>query len=170
MMVNEELMLFLAHSVELEAEARERYEELAGAMAQHHNAEVADFFERMAREASQHLAEVESMVGHVSLPVLKAWEFRWPRAEAPESASYEAVHYRMSLREAMNLALANEREAEQFYRQVAVTSDDPETQRIAGVFADEEASHAAALEKLLARQPPAPEHAREEDDEPHLPE
>jgi len=168
-MINDELALFLAHSVALEAEARERYEELADAMAQHHNAEAAAFFERMAREASQHLAEVESMVGQASLPVLRAWEFHWPRAEAPESASYEAVHYRMSLREAVNLALANEREAEQYYRQVAVGSDDPETRRIAGAFADEEASHAAALEKLLAQQPTAPEHAREEDDEPHLP-
>jgi rubrerythrin len=169
-MINDELALFLAHSVELETEARERYQELADAMAQHHNTEVAAFFERMAREASQHLADVESMVGKASLPVLKAWEFRWPHAEAPESASYEAVHYRMTLREAISLALANERAAEQYYRQVAAGSDDAETLRIAGAFADEEASHAAALEKLLGERPPGSEHAREEDDEPHLPE
>ena len=57
-MANQELAEFLAHSVELESEAMERYEELADAMALHHNDQVAQFFLRMAREAGQHLAEV----------------------------------------------------------------------------------------------------------------
>ena len=67
-MFNSELAEFLAHSVELEAEARERYQELAEAMAVHHNSEVAEFFRRMATEASDHLAEVERIVGGAVLP------------------------------------------------------------------------------------------------------
>ena len=169
-MANDELMQFLAHSVELESEARERYLELADAMTAHHNQAVADFFARMAREAELHLAEVSELAAGMNLPQLKAWEFDWPEAEPPETASYEAVHYRMSLRQAITLALANERAAEQFYREAAENTNDGDTGRIARDFANEEKSHAAELERMLAALPESGENFREEDDEPHLPE
>jgi rubrerythrin len=169
-MANKKLAEFLAHSVELESEAMERYEELADAMAQHHNDQVAQFFLRMAQEANHHLAEVSDLAKGLVLPELKAWEFNWPEAESPETASYEALHYRMSLRQAMMLALENERAAERYYRQVVNSSDDSETVRIAGQFADEERSHAAELECMLQELPENGENLREEDDEPHMPE
>ena len=169
-MANEELTRFLAHSVELESEAHERYLELAESMAAHHNLAVADFFRRMAHEAELHLAEVSELAAGMTLPQLKAWEFQWTGEEPPETASYEAVHYRMSLSEGISLALANERAAEQFYRRTAETGGDSETARIAAQFADEELSHAAALERMLATLPENGAHLREEDDDPHMPE
>lgn len=169
-MTNTTLAEFLAHSVELESEARERYTELAEAMTGHHNAEVAGFFQRMAAEAQQHLAEVDELAQGMVLPQLKAWEFSWPEAEPPETASYEAMHYRMSLRDAMTLALANERAAQSYYRAYATSTHDDETARIAALFADEESSHAAALELMLSQQPQSIASRREEDDEPHMPE
>ena len=161
---------FLAHSVELEAEARQRYRELADVMAAHNNPEVAAFFRAMADEASQHLAEVERLVGDMSLPRHKAWEFNWPAAEAPETTSYEALHYRMSLRQAMVLALENERAAESYYREVAAATSDPETAALAREFAQEEASHAGALEKRIDNLSGMSAHHREDDDPPHTPE
>ena len=168
--INKELAQFLAHSVELESEARERYEELADAMAQHHNDAVAQFFMRMSGEASHHLAEVADLARGMELPELKAWEFNWPEAESPETASYEAMHYRMSLRQAMSLALENEHAAERYYREAADSAADPETARIAGQFADEELSHAAELKGMLKELPGNGANLREEDDEPHMPE
>ncbi len=165
-----ELEIFLAHSVELESEARDRYEELAEAMSSHNNSQVAQFFRRMAQEASQHLAEVQELAEGRGLPRIDPWDFNWPAAEPPETASYEALHYRMSLREAMELALANEYAAERYYRLASTTSEDPETRRIAAVFADEESSHAKELERMLQGQPATSEHRREEDDEPTMPE
>lgn len=169
-MLNEQLAEFLAHSVELESEARERYSELAEAMSAHNSRDVAAFFQRMAGEASQHLAEVEEIVGSARLPQLKAWEYQWLDPEAPESASYEAVHYRMTLGEAMQLALQNERDAETYYRHMADTTTDPETQRIATGFAEEEKRHAAALEKMIAELGEEQRFSKLEDDEPHMPE
>jgi len=169
-MFNSELAEFLAHSVELEAEARERYQELADSMDSHNNPQVSEFFQRMAMEASEHLSEVELIVGSAALPRLKPWEFNWLDAEAPESTSYEALHYRMGMREAVSLALENEHAAQRYYRHVAARSNDPETVRIATKFADEEQLHAAALERILQQLPPDAVHARLEDDEPHLPE
>ena len=97
-------------------------------------------------------------------------ESNWPEAEPPETTSYEAMHYRMSLRQAITLALENERAAERFYRGVAVSSDDADTVRIAGQFADEELAHAAELQRLLQELPENGANLREEDDEPHMPE
>jgi rubrerythrin len=170
MMTNTELANFLAHSIELESEARERYEELADSMQQHHNRPVAQFFLRMAEEAVHHLGEVSELAKGINLPELKAWEFNWPEAEPPETASYEAMHYRMSLRQAIALALENERAAQQYYRQAAASSSDEETTQVATRFADEEASHAAELERLLQDLPENQLNLREEDDDPHMPE
>jgi rubrerythrin len=169
-MTNQKLALFLAHSVELESEARERYTELAEAMHVHHNAAVAEFFERMAREAEHHLAEVATLAGDMELPQIKAWDFSWPEAEPPETVSYEAVHYRMSLRQAATLALANEQAAEHYYRQCAARSDDPEIRTIAGQFANEELYHAEQLQKLLKDLPDNGTFQREDDDPAHMPE
>ena len=169
-MTNTELAEFFAHSIELESEARDRYEELADSMAQHHSDEVAQFFRRMAQEASQHLAEVTELAQGLELPELKVWEFEWPDAEPPETASYEAMHYRMSLRQAMLLAQENERAAERYYRQMSVNSDDSETTQIAAQFADDELSHTAALEHLLQELPENGANILEEDDDPHMPE
>ncbi len=161
---------FFAHSVELESEAHDRYEELADAMENHHNREVSAFFRRMAEEAVHHLAEVAEMSEGMELPHLKAWDFQWPEEEPPETASYEAVHYRMSLRQAMTLALKNERAAEEFYRQCAGAAGDEETARAANHFADEESTHAASLERLIDELPENGEFLYEEDDDPHMPE
>lgn len=169
-MANQQLAEFLAHSLELESEARDRYEELAESMETHHNKDVAAFFRRMVAEASHHLEEVAELSEGLELPDLKAWDFDWPEAEPPETASYEAVHYRMSLREAMTLALANERAAEQFYRNAAESSSDSDTAGTALEFANEERSHAEELEGMLAAIPENGTHLREEDDEPHMPE
>lgn len=167
---NKELANFLAYSLELEGEAQERYGELADTMVAHHNRPVAEFFQRMAEEARHHLQEVAELARDMRLPQLKAWEFDWPEAEPPETASYEALHYRMSLRQAMSLALANEHAAERYYRGVANTSGDAETAMIATRFADEELSHAAELERMLEGLPENGTHLLEEDDEPHMPE
>jgi rubrerythrin len=169
-MTNSELAAFFAHSIELESEAGERYGELADSMAAHHNAPVAQFFLDMAQEASHHLAEVTTLAKDLALPELKAWEFKWPEAEPPETTSYEALHYSMSLRKAISLALEKERAAENYYRGVAGNTGDEQTARIAGQFADEELSHAAQLEKLLRELPGNGAYIREEDDDPHMPE
>jgi len=167
---DKELATFLAHSVELESEALERYQELAESMAQHHNDDVAQFFLRMAREADHHLTEVREIAAESDLPELKPWEFNWPEAEPPETASYEAVHYRMSLREAMTLALGNERSAQSYYAQAAGWAKHPETAKVAQRFADEESAHAAELETMISELPGNGELHRVEDDEPHMPE
>ena len=82
-MSHTELALFLAHSLALESEARERYLELSESLAAHHNGDAAAFFQRMAREAEQHLQEVAELAADQALPQLHPWEYAWPGPEAP---------------------------------------------------------------------------------------
>lgn len=170
MNVNNELALFLAHAVELEREAAERYQELADTLEVHNNPEVADFFARMAGEARLHLSSVLEHVGDETLPTLQPWEFDWPDPEAPESASYEATNYRMTLRQAISLAMQNEVRAWAYYSQTAERSVDKKTRQLANSYAEEEKAHARELERALEKMSEDPVYHWEDDDDPHLPE
>lgn len=167
--MSSELLRFLAHAVEVESEAMTRYEELADVLLVHNNPEVAGFFAQMAQEASLHLEEVGELAGGRDLPDIPAWEFDWEQ-DAPESMSYESPHYRMSLLEGLELALANERSAQAFYAGYAESCSDPETVALARRFAEEEADHARRLEQRIANTPAPAPFRREDDDAPHMPE
>ncbi len=164
-----EFKRFLAHALEMEEEAMNRYRELAEALREHNNLLVADFFEAMAAESAKHLAEVKGIEVPGELPKFAPWDYDWP-ADAPESTSYEAVHYRMDLRRALELALENEREAQAFYAQFAETTTDLETARLAASYAAEEAEHARRLEERLKRLPPTSPSQFEDDDPAQSPE
>ncbi len=164
-----ELLRFLAHALELEADAANRYEEQAEALQVHNNPAIAAFFTQMAEESARHLSEVEALIANRALPEIPPWDFDW-RREAPESASHEALHYRMSLRDALTLALSNERSAQAFYAGYAEASGDPEVVALARQFAEEEDEHARLLEERLAGCPEEPRYLRQDDDQPHMPE
>jgi rubrerythrin len=141
---------FLAHAVELEREAARRYEELAAAMRTDGNAELREFFARMAHYSRLHLADARARGGFRSLPALAADEFEWPDGTAPETAAWAGVDAMMDGHAALELALDGERRGHAYYAAIAATTSDAELRAIAGEFAAEEAQHVAELEKLLA--------------------
>ena len=141
---------FLAHAVELEREAARRYEELAAAMRTDGNAELREFFGRMAHYSRLHLADARARGGFRSLPALAADEFEWPDGTAPETAAWAGVDAMMDGHAALELALDGERRGHAYYAAIAATTTDAELRAIAGEFAAEEAQHVAELEKLLA--------------------
>ncbi len=149
-MSNESLALFLAHSAEMESEARVCYLKLEAEMSAHGNTEVAKFFAGMAKESQLHLAEVRELAEELSLPDLQLEGFDWPDDVPPETVACEQASLDMNLREAILLALENERAARKFYGSFAEKSDDRETRQLASRFAAEEASHAEELVKKLA--------------------
>jgi len=149
-MAHEVLARFLAHSVEMESEARVCYLRLAEGAAAGGNQEVADFFARMAKESQLHLGEISELAEGLDLPELGDGERDWDGDVSPEAAASAGAPLDMSLREALLLALENERAARKFYASFAERGGDPETRRLAAQFAAEEASHAEQLVKKLA--------------------
>jgi len=144
---------FLAHAVQLEAEAARRYEDLAAAMTTDGNRELQSFFARMAHYSRLHLAEATARGGFRDLPALAPHEFEWPDGLSPESADWVGVDAQMSQRAALELALDGERRGHAYYAAIAATTTDIELRGIAQQFADEEAAHVQELEKLLATCP-----------------
>ncbi|MGE5475209.1 MAG: ferritin-like domain-containing protein [Bacteroidales bacterium] len=146
--------LFLAHSIALETEAGERYEELAGVMEVHNNLEVAELFRKMSDFSHRHAASVQERArAFAPLPKLKSWEYRWNSPEPPEVGDFSATHYLMTPFHALQFALANERRGWEFYNRSAADSPDAEVRGLARDFADEEAEHVKELEEWLGKVP-----------------
>lgn len=146
-----ELPAFLAYSLELEKESAERLREFSAIMRTHNQHELAETFERLAHYSDKHAAEVEAICGDRELPEIPAWEFDWPGAEPPETCRYESLGYDMSVRQALEAMLAQERDSAAFYQSVADRSGNDEIRDYAAQFAQEEREHAAALESWLGK-------------------
>lgn len=146
--------LFLAHSIALETEAGDRYEELADVMEVHNNPEVATLFRQMSEFSRKHAASVrERAEPFLPLPRLKSWEYRWNAPEPPEVGDFTGTHYLMTPFHALQFALANERRGWEFYNRAAIDSPDAEVRQLARAFAEEEAEHVKELEEWLAKAP-----------------
>jgi|GEM_PF-37059 len=161
---------FLAHSLTLETEAAKRYSDLADILDTHNNPEVAQLFRDMQRYSRLHAEEVERRAETVGgLPHLAAWDYVWFEAEAPEAAPLEDVHYLMTPRQALEIALACERRAHGYYRRVAEESADPQVVELARTFAEEELGHVNLLTQWLNRIPATPAAWTEDLDGPRSP-
>jgi len=143
---------FLAHALEMEVESAERYRELADNMEVHNNPQVATLFRRLAVEGDAHVEQVTRRCASIELPNIAPWAFKWTSPDGPESPAMEDLHYLMSRRQALELALHNEVRGLAFYIQVADRSLDAEVRQLAGEMAREEHAHVAMLENLLRRE------------------
>ena len=146
----------LAYALEIEREATTRYEELALQMEVHHNVEVAALFRRLAGYEAEHTREIEERIGALAVPDLSALDFRWVDPESPEATPYDGVSYLMTVRQALELALVNERRALDFYEDLAATLTDLDAQTLAATFAAEEREHVRYVEEALAKAPADP--------------
>ncbi|MBI1395326.1 MAG: rubrerythrin [Betaproteobacteria bacterium] len=150
------LASFYAHALLIEREAAERYEELADAMDEHHNAAVAKLFRRLAGLEAEHARDLERRSAGLALPQIAPWDYRWDGFEPPETSPHEDVHYRMTPHHALKIALANELRAVAFFQGVAVRTSDPEVRALASTFVGEEEEHVGYVNDALAREVPPP--------------
>lgn len=140
----------LAHALVMETEAAERYGELADQMETHRRTAVAAIFRRLEVAEKKHLIDLTVLCKDVALPHYAPWDFKWRSNESPETIDIGRVHYQLSVREALQLALEHERKATAFYADVADTAQAPDVITLARQFADEEREHIGWLEACLA--------------------
>ncbi|MEI8030868.1 MAG: ferritin family protein [Comamonadaceae bacterium] len=140
----------LAHALAMETEAAERYGELADQMQTHRRTAVAAIFRRLEIAERKHLIDLTEMCKGVALPHYAPWDYKWRSNEGPETIDTGRVHYQLSVREAIVLALEHERKATLFYDDIAATAQAAEVIGLARQFADEEREHAGWLESCLA--------------------
>ena len=162
---------FLAHSLELERESAEHYHQLAQSMAVHHNPEVAALFEQLAQRSADHARTIEQRVpAGDELPEIAPWEFKWHCPDPIQEDCLEPeVHYLMTITEALNIALYNERRIWDFYEEVLKASD-AQVRALAEEIARETRNHLNLLEKWLAERKSLGEKRVEDLDPPNMPE
>ena len=140
----------LAHALAMETEAAERYEELADQMETHRKAAVAKIFRRLEKEEKAHLVELTAMCSRYQLPQYAPWDYKWTTGESPEAIDIGMVSYKLSVRDAVELALVHERRASDFYAGIAQRASNDEVRILASQFAAEEREHIGWLESCLA--------------------
>jgi rubrerythrin len=143
------LPVFLAHAIEMEHEAAERYLELADMMEAHNNIEVAKVFRDMNRYSILHRDSIKARAADIDLPILKPADFKW--VTPPEVADDEVFDYMLDPYRALEYARENEQLAAQYYQAVADETEDDEVKRLATEFAAEEQEHTEALDQILAQ-------------------
>ena len=145
-----ELVHFLAHALELESRAGERYGRLARHMEGLGKPEVAALFGRMGEFSFRHAGEIRRLaLPQGPLPRLSSWQFDWPDPEPPEVGDLARTHADMTVEEALDFAIANERSGRDYYLRMALSAADARTRRMAAGFAGEESEHVQILERWL---------------------
>ncbi|MBI1208695.1 MAG: rubrerythrin [Azospirillum sp.] len=149
--------LFLAHALALENAAAHRYAELSQSTAAADNPEVASLFGDLGYFARKHAADVRALAdAHGGVPQLAAWEFVWYSNEPPENVPADVTEFKMTPRQALQMAQQCEERAYQYYANIAVDTNDPEVARLANEFADEETEHVRLVTLWLERFPAMP--------------
>jgi rubrerythrin len=130
---------FMARAWAMELEAVERYSTLADAMEEHNNREVAELFRKLSRIEQLHADQIlEEHLGKRP-PVLPPGGMRWDAGEGPETADPGELHYRMQPYHALQIALAAEQRACEFFAKIARNAVQAAVRKAAREMADEEA-------------------------------
>lgn len=148
----------LMHAYTIEAEAEERYLDLACQMEVHHNPAVASLFRKLADYEGRHAQHILAQAPDMELPEIAPWEFKWLSVESPELVDLIEIHYLMTPQQALMLALAAEEAAHRFFDKLARSAPNGDVREMAARFAEEEREHVDMIRALLEEQrPPRPD-------------
>ena len=155
---------FMALALLMENEAAQRYSELADAMETHNNRDVAELFRRMATIEARHAQKIMAEMKWQDAPAVPVGLQRWAGFESPETTPSEDVHYLMQPYQALQLALAGEQRAEQFFARLVTVAKVATVRKAARELRDEEREHVALVLAWMKKFPkPAADWADDPD-------
>jgi rubrerythrin len=143
----------MAIAYQIEADAVQRYTTLAEQMETHNNIELVKIFRDLARAEGLHAEEIRKLAGDDNI-ARRAEALRgWSRGDSPEEVDLGAAHYLMTPWHALQLSLAGEKRALDFFTSIVETSKDPKVKEMAAEFVEEEAEHVNLVYRLLRKYP-----------------
>ena len=142
-----------AHALAIEREAAARYREFAARMDDEGNDAAARLFRELAGFEGQHAAQLENETRGMLLPSPAPGDYAWLDAGAPETAAHDLVFRLMTPSDALEIALAAELRAQNFFEHVRAETSDARLCDLAAEMAQEEQVHAAWVREALARTP-----------------
>jgi rubrerythrin len=155
----------LAIAYRIEADAVERYKLLADQMETHNNPDLVKVFKDLARAEGIHAEEIRKMGEPTNLVEHADRLGAWPKGESPEEVDMGAATYDMTVWDALQLALAGEQRALDFYKSILETAKDSKIKEFASEFVEEEAEHVNLVYRLM-RKYPKPDSTWTEDGDP----
>ena len=135
----------------IEEEAKERYEEFADNLTVHHTPDAAHFFTTMAGNEAKHGADLlmrrQAIFGDAPTRVSRAmlWD-----VEAPD---FDQSRMFMSARAAMDVALASEVKAHDFFDAALAHISNPDVRVLFEELRAEEVEHQELVKSVMARLP-----------------
>jgi rubrerythrin len=142
-----------AHALAIEREALSRYREFAGWMRDLGIEHVAGVFQRLEQGDREHLAALERSAAGLELPEISPWEYAWFFTSSPTYMEVSFPLMPQTPRDALSLACAAERRAEEFFLIAASRMRDAGGVKLAVEMALEEHRRVAEIERVLQREP-----------------
>jgi len=146
-----------AVAYQIEADAVDRYDVLATQMEMHNNTELAAAFRDLAKAEAIHRDEIRRLAGDIDVVGHARKIAKWSKGESPEEVDLGAAHYLMTPWHALQLALAGEKRALEFFTSVVETTKDAAIKKMAEEFVEEEAEHVNLVHRLLRKHPQPPD-------------
>ena len=156
----------LAHAYQMELEAQERYAHLAEQMDVHNNTDLAGLFRELARVEGSHAGDILEQMKGMDIPQINPLDYKWPSNESPEALDMGDMHYMMTPRQALLLALKAEQKAFDLFDHLSKATGDPDVERFATEFAQEEREHVELVLRELRKYPEPDEQPRDDMDPP----
>ena len=143
---------FMARAYTMELEAIERYTQFAEQLDTHNNREVAQLFRKLADIENLHAKRILQEMNWPSVPALPP-AYAWDGDEGPETAPFDSLHYLMQPWHALEIALRCERDAQQYYENIAASGAPRKVRDAAREMASEEAEHVRLIQEWMKRVP-----------------
>lgn len=156
----------LAIAYQIEADAMQRYGLLADQMETHNNPELVKVFRDLARAEGLHAEEIRKLAGDEDIAQRAEAMRGWSRGDSPEEVDFGEAHYLMTPWHALQLSLAGEKRAVDFFTSVVETATDPKVKEMASEFVEEEVEHVNLVYRLLRKYPRPLESWSEDPDSP----
>jgi rubrerythrin len=155
---------FMARAYTMEIEATDRYSQFAEQLETHNNREVAQLFRKLADIEKLHAKRILDEMKWPSMPALPP-AYAWEGDESPETAPFDRLHYLMQPWHALEIALRCERDAQQYYENIAASGAPAQVRKAAREMAAEEAEHVRLIKEWMKRVP-RPEAGWDDDPDP----
>lgn len=157
-------------AIQIELQAKERYEEFARQIGSITKGDAGDFFSSMALSEAKHAEELinkhASLFGNQKHEIFIEDYYEYLEAEAP---AFDRSEVFMTVKAALNVALDSEIKAYQFYKKLSELSFDENVKSFFCELMEEEKLHQKMAEEQLGKITDSDEPLRDNDeiDEPN---
>ena len=140
---------FYAHALAIEREAAERYREFTLYFEDRGDEALAGLCGNLAHMEKGHFEDLAVACAKLQLPPVPEGRYRWLDGDSPEAPAREMLYRIAQPRHLLEIALAAEWRAREFFAGIARASPSREVRELAAVMAAEETEHVKWVRQAL---------------------